>query len=155
MSEPGVDTDLIAVTTEMPMTPPTSSAVGVSDTPDFRSTLPDSNNINGLTIVLAVIAVLGGKAAWGFYENWSKRKHEAKMALLEKQSQRERNSKQNNETLEMLKSRLEEVCSDVDLLKKKNDSVGIGVSLDEVQSINERLEKLERSIKPKRNKIKI
>lgn len=150
MSEPG--TDLVAVTTEMPQAPQVTASTSVSDTPDFRTTLPDSNNINGLTIVLAIIAILGGRKAWDFYGDWSKRRHEQQMALIDKQCQTEDEQKKNKELLLSVQTKLSEIESEVNSLRQKDSSTGLGVSLDEVQSIHERLEKLEKSSKPKRKK---
>jgi hypothetical protein len=46
--------------------------------------MPAGGAANGITVVLAAIAVLGGGAGWKFYSQWAKQKHEERMAEIER-----------------------------------------------------------------------
>lgn len=52
---------------------------------NLQAVLP--KDANGYTVLLGVVAVAGGGAAWKFYNDYSKRKHEENMARIEREPQ--------------------------------------------------------------------
>lgn len=58
------------------------SVVGATPA-DLRAVLPDAAGADGMTVLLAGVAVLGGGAAWKFYSGYAKQKHEQAMARIE------------------------------------------------------------------------
>lgn len=64
---------------------PTTAGVGVpaTGTDDLLQLLPAHGEVDGLSLVLAVIAVLGGGAGWKFYSQRSRERHELAMRELE------------------------------------------------------------------------
>jgi hypothetical protein len=79
----------VAVPAAVPPSVPLPGAVGVPAIPGAGAfgelgQLPAAGNISPLTIVLALVAVGGGGAAWKFYSQRSKEKHEEAMLKIEK-----------------------------------------------------------------------
>jgi hypothetical protein len=79
-----------AVATEKPAKPAKSKGfheevgtpdAGVADLSQFTALAGDNG---GLAVILSLIAVVGGGAAWKFYSQSSSQKHELEMAKLEK-----------------------------------------------------------------------
>lgn len=68
-----------------PAAPVTVASVGVPATAsgELSRLMPAGGEINGLSIVLALLAVLGGGAAWKFYSQRSRERHELAMRELE------------------------------------------------------------------------
>lgn len=67
-----------------PPTKPVHAAVGVSAPEvDVKKIVEDSAGASGYTVMLALIAVVGGGAGWKFYQNYAKQKHEQAMKALE------------------------------------------------------------------------
>lgn len=97
-------------------------------------------------IVLAGVAVLGGGAAWKFYNQKSSQTHELKMKELELKSQSPSQSPppclvKHSE----LDAKLTELHGKISRLEQKTSSLSIGGS--SVEEIEERLVKAEKSIK--------
>ena len=63
--------------------PAPAVAVPNTATDELSKLVPANGQMSGLTVILAAIAVLGGGAAWKFYSQHSKEKHEQKMKELE------------------------------------------------------------------------
>jgi uncharacterized protein HemX len=63
-------------------------------TEDVKALLPkDGSGGSMITVALALIAVGGGGAAWKFYQNFAKQKHEEKMKALEIQASAQQDKK--------------------------------------------------------------
>jgi len=58
---------------------------------NLQAVLP--KDANGYTVLLGVVAVAGGGAAWKFYNDYSKRKHEENMARIERAPQQDNHQK--------------------------------------------------------------
>lgn len=58
---------------------------------NLQAVLP--KDANGYTVLLGVVAVAGGGAAWKFYNDYSKRKHEEAMARIEREPQQDNHQK--------------------------------------------------------------
>lgn len=66
-------------------------------TEDIKALLPkDGSGGSMITVMLAVVAVGGGGAAWKFYQNFAKQKHEEKMKALEIQAEAQQNKKEDD-----------------------------------------------------------
>lgn len=50
---------------------------------DVKKLVEDSAGASGYTVMLALIAVVGGGAGWKFYQNYAKQKHDQAMKALE------------------------------------------------------------------------
>ena len=129
---------------------------------DLKSALPAGGDTNMLTVVMAGIAVLGGGAAFKFYQNFSNQKHEQNMKRLELEDKR--SEEQGKECkahagaaleLNAVKSRLEEVeealeestkkLKEVDEKASKKGSVSFGDM--DADELVEKLERLEKKVK--------
>lgn len=83
--------------------PPTAPVAHVSEAPspatavaELQALLPkDGSSGTGVTVMLALVAVGGGGAAWKFYQSFAKQKHEERMKELEIKAQKVEN--QNND----------------------------------------------------------
>lgn len=123
---------------------------------DLRSVLPDAGNTSGLTVLMAGIAVLGGGAAWKFYDSHSKRKHEQEMARIERQGQQDDSHKKCDASRAALELRVTEVQARLDGILARLDTLQQTVSdvrnnppkLDfDADDLDERLSKLEKAFK--------
>lgn len=116
---------------------PTNATVGVptTATDELSKLVPANGQVGGLTVVLAAIAVLGGGAAWKFYSQRSKERHEEKLKEMELQASQPAaqhpSCKAENEALQTE-------------LRKLNESVG-GLT-QRIQNVTERITKLEAQI---------
>lgn len=151
----------------MPVAPPapsaTTTSVGMPEVPDISKFFKDGN-ITGGGIVAATIAVAGCGAAWKFYSQFSKQRHERQMAQEERKSDEKDHSNctasaavkvdvanlsakvsAQGETLTSIEKKLSEMESKM----KKGLSLGGG----NTEELEEKIEDLEKKIKkllPKR-----
>lgn len=75
---------------------------------DLQAVLPKGADANGFTVLLALVAVGGGAAAWKFYSQYTKQKHEQEMARIERQGQQEDSHKKCDAARAALETRLNE-----------------------------------------------
>jgi hypothetical protein len=120
---------------------------------DLKSVLPDAANTSGLTVLMAVVAVAGGGAAWKFYDSYSKRKHEENMARIERGDDSHKKCDASRAALEL---RVTDVQGKVEAIYARLDAIQQGLA--ELKSappdlsfdaddLTERLEKLEKAAK--------
>ena len=150
----------------------TKPVVSIPSTPDIaqlKNAIPQTGS-DTVTVILSAIAVMGGATAWKFYTQKSKLAHEERMKQLENESNKndnhevckatsatlstritvledklERVGSKVDEKLDKLDSQINEMDAKVTKVEKSSVSVG-GVDLDELE---ERVEKLEKSTKKK------
>lgn len=130
--------------------PPTQAQVAAApDLPaDLKSVIPA--DANGITVVMALIAVAGGGAAWKFYENFSKRKHEENMARIENESKRQDDSHGKCEAArqQMMADFTARMTALESKLQGSLDDVKVsGGSSESLEDIEERLAKVEKQLK--------
>lgn len=91
-SSPLIPAQTIPTPLSSPMPNPTGfpaqgnqALVGVQDTAgsDLSKLMPTGGQANGFTVLLALLAVVGGGAAWKFYSQRSKEQHELKLKEAE------------------------------------------------------------------------
>ncbi len=159
---------------QLPMpTPPanTVASVGVptTATDELSKLIPANGQIGGMTVVIAAIAVLGGGAAWKFYSQRSKEKHEEKLKEMELQASQPQNQhpscKAENaaiheelkklhgavSSLSSLHTSISEVSERVAKLESKVESPELPEGFDDLE---DRLKKIEKALKPPRGKAK-
>lgn len=115
---------------------------------DLKAALPADANI--FTVLLGGIAVLGGGAAWKFYSDHSKRKHEAEMARIEKQDSQPGECKGHGvmkAELSSVASKVEAVAGKVEALEKRAEEQRLTMGDWDVDDVQERLGKLEKKVK--------
>lgn len=126
---------------------------------NLQAALPKAADTNGFTVLMAVVAVAGGGAAWKFYSEHSKRKHEENMARIERSDDQHGACKaeraaldaklsQVAERLEGALRRLDEVAKSLEQVRAEAPSLG-GLEPDVLE---ERLEKLEKAFKVSKKK---
>lgn len=128
--------------------PGLSAHVGVAD---LKSALPAAADTSGMTVLMAGVAVLGGGAAWKFYDSHSKRRHEQEMAKIERGDDSHKKCDASRGALE---SRVTELFAKIDtqnvrldeihraIAEQKQSSLKLG-SFDP-EELEERLNKLEK-----------
>lgn len=89
---------------------------------DLRSAIPTASDTSGLTVIMAGIAVLGGGAAWKFYNDHSRRKHEQAMARIEREPS-EDSHKKCDASRAALDLRVTDVQAKVDALNVRLDEI--------------------------------
>lgn len=126
---------------------------------NLQAVLPKAADTSGLTVLMAVVAVAGGGAAWKFYDSHSKRKHEENMARIERGDDQHGACKaeraaldaklsQVAERLEGALRRLNEVAKSLEQVCSETPSLG-GLEPDVLE---DRLEKLEKAFKVSKKK---
>lgn len=146
----------------------TVASVGVptTATDELSKLIPANGQISGLTVVLAAVAVLGGGAAWKFYSQRSKEKHEEKLREMELQASQPQTQhpscKAENEAIQGELKKLHEAVASMSSsvsdasqrlakLESKVESPDLPEGMDYLE---DRIKKLERAIKPPRGKAK-
>lgn len=147
---------------------PQTASLAVPQEVDVKKLVEDSQGASGFTVLLAVVAVAGGGAAWKFYQNWAKNKHEQAMKALEieqskvdKQQNDHQACASKNAALvtqveglgNKLTSQVESIQSKVSTLEAKMDAIPtsppeIGVSSKDFDKVNKRLKALEKKQVP-------
>ena len=141
--------------------PSPTSAAG-----ELGKLVPANGQISGLTVVLAAVAVLGGGAAWKFYSQHSKEKHEERMKRLEIEANRPETPDQHpscKTQAEATSKALADLSSQTAAIKARQDAVDERLaSIDKkvtehsertlagpsTSDLDERVAKLEKSSKP-------
>lgn len=124
---------------------------------NLQAVLPKAADTSGMTVLLGLVAVAGGGAAWKFYDNWSKRKHEENMARIERGEQDSHASCKAERAaldakLAQVAERLEGALKTLDDVAKRLEEVrSSSVSLSS-NDLDERLEKLEKAFKVSKKK---
>lgn len=130
-------------------------------TEDILALMPkDGSGGSMITVILALVAVGGGGAAWKFYQTFAKQKHEQKMKELELQAEANSNKKDDDKhekcaaervaleaKLSALAGRLadaEKMAKDAaDAAASKSEPLDVSFDADDMQ---ERLAKLEKAM---------
>lgn len=147
---------------------PVIPSVGVPDTAvnDIKKLMPADGNATGITVMLAVVGVAGGGAAFKFYQNWQKGRQEVEMKKLEieekKVEKQDNDHKACSASRAMLEAKVAEQASQLAALTSKlaeveaKASKADGLSLEDIDlgEMKDRLEKLEASLKDKKAKKK-
>lgn len=119
---------------------------------DLKSILPDAGNTSGLTVIMAGIAVLGGGAAWKFYDSHSKRRHEQEMAKIERGDDTHKKCDASRAALELrvndAQARLEAIHTRLDAIQQSLSEMRNAPKVEfDTGDLEERLEKLEKAAK--------
>lgn len=94
---------------------------------NLQAVLP--KDANGYTVLLGVVAVAGGGAAWKFYNDYSKRKHEENMARIEREPQQQDDSHKKCEAARTaLEARLNEAQARLEAANIRLESLQQAVS---------------------------
>jgi uncharacterized protein HemX len=117
--------------------------------------LMPAGGANGITVVLAAIAVLGGGAGWKFYSQWAKQKHEERMAEIERGVRTDDEGKKRCEAhanasqmaVDAVSQRVSALESRVSACESKTAKIGDGVTLGVGDDVDERLSKIEKALK--------
>lgn len=123
---------------------------------DLKAALPAAADTNGMTVLLAAVAVLGGGAAWKFYDSHSKRRHEENMARIEREPQ-EDSHKKCDASRAALEVRVADLSAKIDAQNARLDEIHRAIA-DQRQSsvklgdfdpeaLEDRLAKLEKAAK--------
>lgn len=125
--------------------------VAVTATKEIAPLLQNPTDFNG--VLVALIAVAGGGAAWKFYSQFSKNKHEENMEKLRLESEKQKNNDhaQCDAKHMALSAKVEELSAKLGAAEEKLASPPapppeLDVDFDDMK---DRLAKLEKSLKPK------
>jgi len=133
----------------------TTASVGVADNAisEVKSLIPASGDASMVTVALAVVGVAGGGAAWKFYQSHSKNKHEEAMKRLEIEEQRSQKQDDQHQACNASRMALEAKVATLTAKVEEMSSKSSGSSFDlgefDPEEIEERLKKLEESLKQK------
>ena len=136
-----------------PAQPVTQAVVGEApalpaQVADLKAALPADANL--FTVLLGGIAVLGGGAAWKFYSEHSKRKHEQEMARIEKQDNQPGECKAHaamNAQLSSMAAKVDAVAAKVEAIEKHGEEQRLTMGDWDAADMTERVEKLEKKVK--------
>lgn len=124
--------------------------VAVTATKEIAPLLQNPTDFNG--VLVALIAVAGGGAAWKFYSQFSKNKHEENMEKLRLESEKQKNNDhaQCDAKHMALSAKVEELSAKLSAAEEKLANPPapppeLDVDFDDMK---DRLEKLEKSLKP-------
>lgn len=157
-AEPAQEAPLAAPALPVPVGPTAPAGLPVVGVPrtaadELAGLVPAGGELNGLSLVLALIAVMGGGAAWKFYSQRSKQQHEQAMRALDIQAAQVQPADCKTAhvaTQEELRQLAERVGRIDQALTEVADRPS-GVALpDGLADLEERIEKLERAGKPAR-----
>ena len=115
---------------------------------DLKNAIPADANI--FTVLMGVVAVAGGGAAWKFYSDHSKRKHEAEMARIEKQDSQPGECKAHGTMKAEIASavaKVDAVATKVEALEKDGEQRRLTMGDWDADDFTERVEKLEKKVK--------
>lgn len=136
------------------------ATVGAVDAVDLKQVLPAGTDGNsGFGVVLALIAVAGGGAAWKFYNNFSKQKHEEAMERMKLDAQKQDDNRKHCDTssaaamakigeLEGKLAKLPDVAAyEERIVKLEKQASKLSLSAFDPDELEERLVKLEKKLK--------
>lgn len=152
-----VESEAPAALPELPVTPVQVQEFATTAAKDIAPLLEKPTDTNG--VLVALIAVAGGGAAWKFYSQFSKNKHEENMEKLRLESEKQKNNdhQQCNAKHLALNAKVEELTAKLEAAEQKLASVsqskseGLNLDLD-VDDMKDRIEKLEKALKAKPKK---
>lgn len=131
-----------------PSAPVAAHEVAVTATKEIAPLLDKATDFNG--VLVALIAVAGGGAAWKFYSQFSKNKHEENMEKLRIQSEQQKNNDhaQCDAKHMALSAKVEELSAKLSAAEEKMAQPPAPPEMDlDLGDMNDRLEKLEKSLK--------
>jgi len=105
---------------------------------------------NAFTVLMGVVAVAGGAAAWKFYDSHSKRKHEQEMARIEKQDSQPGECKGHaamKADMAAVAAKVDAVVAKVEGLEKQAEDRRLTMGDWDADDFTERLEKVEKKVK--------
>lgn len=115
---------------------------------DVNQALSTTNNNNAIGIILAIVAILGGGAAWKFYQKFSEQKHEQAMKKLEIEAQSQGLNGAQPPPCQTanaaIQARLTEIETKIAMIDKKTSSFSANTNVDEME---QRITKIERKVK--------
>jgi hypothetical protein len=155
----------IPVTVPMLTVPPvqgvTTATVGVADNAisEVKSLIPADGHANMITVALAAIGVAGGGAAIKLYQNMSKNKHEQAMKKLELEERRSEKQDDQHQQCNASRVALETKIASLtarleELAARKPESSSLDLGDFNPEELEERLKKIEASLKPAKGKKK-
>lgn len=139
-----------------PTTKPIHAAVGVAAPEvDVKKIVEESAGATPYTVMLALIAVVGGGAGWKFYQNYAKQKHEQAMKALEieqSKAERQQNDHQACATRSAaLTTQVETLASKVSQVESRVSSIpdaapDLGFSPKDFEKLDKRVKAVEKKI---------
>lgn len=139
-----------------PTTKPIHAAVGVAAPEvDVKKIVEESAGATPYTVMLALIAVVGGGAGWKFYQNYAKQKHEQAMKALEieqSKAERQQNDHQACATRSAaLTAQVETLSSKVSQVESRVSSIpdaapDLGFSVKDFEKLDKRVKAVEKKI---------
>jgi hypothetical protein len=134
----------------VPSAPVQAQEVALTATKEIAPLLQNPTDFNG--VLVALIAVAGGGAAWKFYSQFSKNKHEENMEKLRLESEKQKNNDhaQCDAKHMALSAKVEEMSAKLSAAEEKLANPPapppeLDVDFDDMK---DRLAKLEKSLKP-------
>lgn len=141
-----------------PPTKATHSVVGVAAPEvDVKKLVEDSAGATPYTVMLALIAVVGGGAGWKFYQNYAKQKHEQAMKALEiEQSKADRQQNDHQACASKsaaLMAQVEALSSKLSQLESKvvtmpETAPDLGFSKKDFDKLSKRMKDVEKKLQP-------
>ena len=141
-----------------PQPKPTHASVGVAAPEvDVKKIVDGSAGATPYSVMLAIIAVVGGGAGWKFYQNYAKQKHDQAMKALEieqAKAERQQNDHQACATksaaltaqVEALSSKLSQVESRVSTIPDAPPDLGF--STKDFEKMDKRIKAVEKKLQP-------
>ena len=139
-----------------PATRTVHAAVGVAAPEvDVKKIVEESAGATPYTVMLALIAVVGGGAGWKFYQNYAKQKHEQAMKALEieqSKAERQQNDHQACATRSAaLTTQVETLSSKVSQVESRVSSIpdaapDLGFSPKDFEKLDKRVKAVEKKI---------
>lgn len=122
---------------------------------DVKKLVEDSQGASAYTVLLAVVAVAGGGAAWKFYQNWSKNKHEQAMKALEIEQSKVDKQQNDHQTcaaknaavtaqVDSLSAKVAELSGKVAAIPEHQPD--LGASEQDVEKLSKRVRTIERKL---------
>jgi hypothetical protein len=151
-------TDLLGPVLPLVDKPLDSQVLVASETAidDIKQLIPPGTDPGMATVLLAAVGVAGGGAAWKFYAQHNKNKHEQAMRRLEIEAMRadSRSAEQDNHRKCVaervaLEHKIQDLETRLDASEKKHS---LALSSFDPDALEERLEKLEKASKPVRKR---
>jgi len=161
---------------EVPATPvaapsATVATVGVpaTATDELSRLMPANGQVGVMTLLFAVVAVLGGGAAWKFYSQRSKEKHEEKLKEMELQASQPQTQhpsckaeneatqgelRKLNESVGSVSTSISDVSQRVATLESKLETPELPEGLEDMEDRLKKLEKAVKPVKPTRSRAK-
>lgn len=141
-----------------PPTKATHSVVGVAAPEvDVKKIVDESAGATPYTVMLALIAVVGGGAGWKFYQNFAKQKHEQAMKALEVEQSRVDKQQSDHQACSAksaaLAAQVESLSAKLTQLESKvttipDASPDLGFSKKDFDKLSKRMKDVEKKLQP-------